>query len=288
MRRKDKKGSGGSLDGARVAFTLIELLVVIAIIAFLAALLLPALQSAKARAHTTVCTGNLKQLQLAWQMYTQENGDALAPNYARPSLFFPKENWVGGAMSYETRPGSALYWADSTNSNLLTDDAPGRIAPYARNAGSYKCPSDRSWIELSGQRWPRVRSYAMNEWMGNYEQKANPNQPMFYFTRLTDIQKPSPSMAWVLIDEHEDWIDEGWFRVGALAPVDTRPKLAELPGSRHNSGAVLSFVDGHVERHQWRDKRIMEPVTRRQFPPAVSLPSSPDYDWLIERTGTVK
>jgi prepilin-type processing-associated H-X9-DG protein len=64
--------------------------------------------------------------------------------------------------------------------------------------------------------------------------------------------------------------------------------LNDLPAIRHNRGAMLSFVDGHVEQHKWRDKRTLEPVTRRDFYPAIAMPGSPDYAWLIERTGTVK
>ena len=63
----------------REGFNLVELLVVIAVIAILAGLLLPGLSRARERALAAACQSNLRQLQLAFQLYASDNADQLSP-----------------------------------------------------------------------------------------------------------------------------------------------------------------------------------------------------------------
>lgn len=115
----------------RKHFTLIELLVVIAIIAILAAMLLPALQSARERAKFTTCTNQMKTLGQMFMFYSQDNGDYYPPyawkvgsEYAKwPALFFLSGKYLSGPIGKHFRCPSSTWqspWYDQMSVDALT------------------------------------------------------------------------------------------------------------------------------------------------------------------------
>ncbi len=219
----------------RLAFTLIELLVVLSIIAILAAMLLPALAKSKQKALSAACLSNLKQLQFCWNMYTDDNKGSVPPNnfvYYIGANVDQGTSWALGIARYE--------------SNTISIEN-GLLFSYNRSTAIYHCPADLSTIETeAGAKLPqpRNRSYNMCGLIGC----SNTTWLPVYF-KLHEMRNPSPSKAWVFIDENEDTMYDGHF---GIYPAGFGGNYwIDMPADRHNRGANLSFADGHVEHWRW-------------------------------------
>jgi prepilin-type N-terminal cleavage/methylation domain-containing protein/prepilin-type processing-associated H-X9-DG protein len=248
-----------SIETPRAAggFTLIELLVVIAIIAILAALLLPVLSQAKGKAQEITCLNNLKQLTTCWYLYVDENNDHLALN--NPVAALPGTSWVTGNMTIPT---------EATNSYLIQI---GELWTYNKSLATYHCPNDPS---MDGG-VPRVRSYSLNGQLGSTKdisgapwdvqllQMGNPGYPPSM--KLSQINRPSPSLELAFVDESELSIDDGFFLI-YLPKIDGTPNdmWGNFPAVRrhNNNGTSFSFADGHSEMWTWHDPRTTNPATK--------------------------
>ena len=281
MALNTKMLDSGGKSQATAGFTLVELLVLIGIIAILAALLLPALSKAKARANTVVCLNNVKQLQLAWHMYAEDHDDWMAANCVgtRPGDTPELSSWVGGIMVYETTRPTFADFSDSTNTLKLVPGGYGSIGQYTKSPGLYKCPADKSWILLGGQRHSRVRSVSMSAYLGRAEWYRN----AYCFSKTSDLTEPGPANTFVFVDEHEDSIWCGAFLVAANTSwADTF--WAGIPAGRHIGAGIFTFADGHAETKKWRDRRTSVPVKRQQrLEVQKDCPHNPDVLWVRER-----
>jgi prepilin-type processing-associated H-X9-DG protein len=108
------------------------------------------------------------------------------------------------------------------------------------------------------------------------------------FRKYSDIVKPSPSMAWVLLDEREDSINDGLFQTD-LKDRGGSARIVDYPAGYHGHAAGILFADGHAEIRRWRDPRTTPPVNRSVLIPLnVASPNNPDVAWLQERSSSHK
>ncbi|HEX3719967.1 MAG TPA: type II secretion system protein [Verrucomicrobiae bacterium] len=226
-------------------FTLIELLVVITIIAMLAAILLPSLARAKDQAKKINCISNLHQLQVCWHLYVDDYGQVLPPN-----------DDISTGNSGEMANMEQLSWCEGQpriDTNTANIQA-GLLFPYNRQTAIYHCPSDLSTVDGGVQL--RNRSYNMSQSVNGLGSIVDPSENVAVdvvqpcFLKLAEIHNPSPSQAFVFIDESEATMWDAQF--GYPMPNYDSGVWWDMPANRHEQGADLSFADGHVEYWHWR------------------------------------
>jgi prepilin-type N-terminal cleavage/methylation domain-containing protein/prepilin-type processing-associated H-X9-DG protein len=244
-------------------FTLIELLVVIVVIGILAAMLLPALTKAKTKAQAIGCVSNLKQLQVCWQLYVDDNNQRFPPT----TTLFVGTSWTSPPPSWAV--GDAVH--DLSTTNLVQ----GVLFPYNKSVGIYRCPGSQATVAGSPSVL-RTRTYLLDGHL-NYTQNGRPwalsiGSPNLQKYKMSELVTPPPTQILTFIDSHPYQGDTAEF-VNMFPHYFGSVGWIDLPGAHHSGGANLAFADSHVEQWRWRWSRHPEQYAG---PPPIPVANADD------------
>jgi len=256
-------------------FTRMDFMAIAAMVALLGVLLLPVLGDQERHSRAVICSVNLKKLMGGWSAFAADHADALPFNANAPGGQY---DWCGSSW-LDGVPSNPNNW----NHELYTKRA--QLWPYVFDTPAFTCPDDPSRARATsgpdaGRYLPRIRSYSMNNWMRG---TAWGSPGWIVFTNMAQVTVAGPDRLWVLMDEHPDSINDGFFAVDMTgyptSPGSTR--MVDFPAFYHGRGATLGFADGRAEVRVWKDNRTVPtsgPVLN------VPQPNNTDIIWLQERS----
>lgn len=244
------------------AFTLIELLVVIAIIAILAAMLLPALAKAKAKAGWTRCINNNKQLGLGMAMYLNDNNNIFPGCASRNTFGFQRDDWIWWRTSQPMYPvqnspivaplGSGLTSSNIFRCPLDRDDSyrnsPAYTGPPGSNPGPYYYSYSMTSYDLTNGQCVGMTSIRDAAGIWHAFKSTNINKPA---SKIMIVEEQSSLKPGEVSDPTGEIINDGrWVATG-----DDRLT------SRHGKKGDVIWADSHVSGVNW--KFAMDPINSR-------------------------
>jgi prepilin-type processing-associated H-X9-DG protein/prepilin-type N-terminal cleavage/methylation domain-containing protein len=231
----------------RRAFSLVELLIVVAIMGVLVALLLPAVQQARASAQSAQCRSNLRQLGMALHQYVANSNTGLLITTSEPA----QDN---GSTT------TTMYWFGLVSKQDNPFDSPetldptkGPLYPYFEgNTKIERCPSVPEYVQgRFGTDGLGTSGYAYNPALGDVEYPAPSYNPVLVTHKFTDAGATSRTIAFT--DSAEVWWYDDSYNV--IPPYVRESYILSFPSDafpnvhfRHAGGtANVLFLDGHAE-----------------------------------------
>jgi prepilin-type processing-associated H-X9-DG protein len=226
--------------------------VVIAIIAILAAMILPALASAKRKATLATCLNDQKELVLGWKLYADENNDHVVGANCQAVT-----DWrVSPAASAFVMPSVPTSYSPAQVNQYLDEQGfkQGALSPYCKNPDLLHCPADDRF--RSGN-WAFC-SFSMINGL-NGDKNGTGGTPNL-ITKQSQVRRPSDSFVWL---EENDPRSQS---AGAYSVFENQnswelvvsgswppPTWYDGPAAFHQTSATFSYVDGHAQSHKWLD-----------------------------------